>query len=266
MDQLTRPAALLLDFGGVLVATTKRPGWSVELATELYGEFTDAGLTGLTAADLQADIEAGAAADAHWKNAMSRPAAPRELTHREFWADFVAADWPSAQRSWVTAHATALCKRMGELRQDREHRDGIPELLEAARAAGIPVAVVSNALSGAVHRDYVERTGLVKHLTVQVYSDEVGIRKPNPEMILIACRALGVPVERCWYVGDNFDRDVVCGRRAGAGATILMEAPGTYRRPYVVRDVPDAVVPDAVALRNLLLTHLTEESDDHHRG
>ncbi|HEY3558452.1 MAG TPA: HAD family phosphatase [Kribbella sp.] len=265
MPQLTRPAALLLDFGGVLVATSKRAGWSAELAAELYDAFGNVRLTGLTADEIRSDIEAGATADGHWKNAMSRPAAPRELTHREFWADFVAADWPAAQRAWVSAHATALCKRMGELRQDREHREGIPELLEAAQSAGIPVAVVSNALSGAVHRDYLDRTGLVKQLAVQVYSDEVGVRKPNPEMILIAARALGVPVGHCWYVGDHFDRDVVCGRRAGAGATILMEAPGTYRRPYVVRDVPDAVVPDAVALRTLLLDHLPKEPDDHAR-
>jgi len=253
MDQLIRPAALLLDFGGVLVATTKRADWSSELAAELSEQF---GPAGLSIDDIRTDIEAGAAADSAWKNAMSRPAAPRELTHREFWAEFVAADWPIGPRSWVTAHATALCKRMGEVRQDREHRPGIPELLDAAAAAGIPVAVVSNALSGAVHRDYLDRTGLVKQLALQVYSDEVGIRKPNPEMIHLAARALGVPVEQTWYVGDNFDRDVVCGRRAGVGATILMEAPGTYDRPYVVRAVPDAVVPDADGLRALLLASI----------
>ncbi|WP_112248928.1 HAD family hydrolase [Kribbella monticola] len=256
MDQLIKPAALLLDFGGVLVATKKRPGWSAELATELHEQFARIGPVELSVDDIRSDIEAGAAADSAWKDAMSRPSAPRELTHREFWADFVAADWPAGPQAWVTAHATALCKRMGEMRQDRAHRDGIPELLDAAEDAGIPVAVVSNALSGAVHRDYLDRTGLVKHLAVQIYSDEVGLRKPNPELILLAARALGVPVERTWYVGDNFDRDIVCGRRAGVGAAILMEAPGTYHRPYVVRAVPDVVVPGADELRSLLLASL----------
>ncbi|WP_433004238.1 HAD family hydrolase [Kribbella sp. CA-294648] len=253
MDQLTRPAALLLDFGGVLVSTTRRADWSSELAAELHEQLRT---YELSVDEIRSDLEAGAAADSAWKNAMSRPAAPRELTHREYWADFVAADWPAAPRAWVIAHATALCKRLGEVRQDRAHRDGIPELLDTAADAGIPVAVVSNALSGAVHRDYLDRTGLVKHLALQVYSDEVGLRKPNPELILLATRALGVPVEQTWYVGDNFDRDVVCGRRAGAGSVILMEAPGTYDRPYVVRAVPDAVVPGAGELRSLLLATL----------
>lgn len=256
MDQLIRPAALLLDFGGVLVSTTRRASWSSELAAELHDRFAEIGTGELSAEDIRSDIEAGAAADSAWKNAMSRPAAPRELTHQEFWADFVAADWPAGPRAWVTAQATALCRRMGEVRQDRAHRDGIPELLDTAADAGIPVAVVSNALSGAVHRDYLDRTGLVKQLALQVYSDEVGLRKPNPEMILLATRALGVPVEQTWYVGDNFDRDIVCGRRAGVGGLILMEAPATYDRPYVVRAVPDAIVPGAAELRSLLLASL----------
>ncbi|ADB32906.1 HAD-superfamily hydrolase, subfamily IA, variant 1 [Kribbella flavida DSM 17836] len=256
MGQLITPEALLLDFGGVLVATTGRPGWAGELAAELSDQLSRAGTPELTVDEIRTDLEAGAAADSYWKNAMSRPPTPRELTHREFWTDFVAADWPPGPRAWVTAHASVLCRRMGELRQHRAHREGIPELLDTAAAAGIPVGVVSNALSGAVHRDYLERTGLVKQLAVQIYSDEMGIRKPHPELILLAARALGVPVGRTWYVGDNFDRDVLCARRAGAGAAVLMEAPGTYQRPYAVRAVPDAIVPDPVALRTLLLEAL----------
>jgi hypothetical protein len=96
---------------------------------------------------------------------MSRPHAPAELTHREFWRDFVAADWPAQARELVSIEATPLCKLMGELRQDR---------------------------------------------------------------------------------------DVVCGRRAGAGGVILMEARGTYERPYVVRDTPDATVADPGELTRLL--------------
>lgn len=71
--------------------------------------------------------------------------------------------------------------------------------LETARATGIPVAVVSNALSGAVHREYAERTGLGKQLAVQVNSDEAGIRKPNPELILIAA----CPRRSAWWASTT---------------------------------------------------------------
>lgn len=252
MDQLIRPAALLLDFGGVVVATTNRPSWPEELAAELHHDLAAAGCHELTPDDIVCDLKAAAAADSHWKNAMSRPAAPVEMTAHHYWAEFVGADWPPAARAFVTAHAQVLCHRQGELRQSRETRAGIGELLDTADHHGLPVAVVSNALSGSVHRAYLRHTGLDKRLALQVYSDEAGVRKPNPEMIHLAARALDVPAARTWYVGDNFDRDVLCGRRAGVGASVLMEARGTYERPYVVRVRPDAVVADPYGLRDLL--------------
>lgn len=253
MGQLTRPTALLLDFGGVVVATTGRPTWAHDLAAELHASLTAAGCADLTAEHIEADLKAGSTADSHWKNAMSRPAAPEEMTYRRFWTEFVAADWPPAALAWVTAHAEPLCHRMGELKQDRATRDGMTELLDLCDELGIPVAIVSNALAGSVHRDYMAAHGLDKRVALQVYSDEVAVRKPNPEMIRIAARALDTDPAGCWYVGDNYDRDVLCGRRAGAGGTILMEARGTYDRPYVVQAEPDAVVADPYGLRDLLL-------------
>jgi HAD superfamily hydrolase (TIGR01549 family) len=253
MGQLTRPAALLLDFGGVVVATTGRPTWAHDLATELHASLTAAGCRELAVEHIETDLKAGSTADSHWKNAMSRPAAPCEMTYRRFWTEFVAADWPPAALAWVTVHAEPLCKRLGELKQERATRPGTAELLDACDELDIPVGIVSNALSGAVHRDYMALHGLDKRVAVQVYSDEVAVRKPNPEMIRIAARALSVRPADCWYVGDNYDRDVLCGTRAGVGGNVLMEARGTYDRPYLVRAEPDAVVADPHGLRELLL-------------
>lgn len=250
---LPRPGALLLDFGGVVVETVRRAGWLEELTAEVLRRLARAGFTALTADDIATDIRAGAKADSHWKNAMSRPYAPEEMTHVRFWCDFVAADWPAHAREFVRTEATPLCKLMGELRSERHLRPGIEDLFAAARERGVRIGIVSNALSGAVHRDYMDEHGLADQVGVQVYSDEVGVRKPNPEMIALAARALNVPEECCWYVGDNFDRDVVCGRRAGVGATVLMEAKGTYERPYVVRDNPQAIVADPKELLQLLV-------------
>lgn len=260
MTELVRPAALLLDFGGVVVQTTRRPSWRNELAAHLHRMLATAGFHGLSEQDIETDLAAGAAADSHWKHSMSRPHAPDELTHRRFWRDFVAADWPDQAREWVTVEATPLCKLMGELRQERHLRPGITELFGLAAERGVPIGIVSNALSGAVHRDYLDQVDLTGRIAVQVYSDEVGVRKPNPEMIWLATRALAVPPASAWYVGDNFDRDVVCGRRAGVGATILAEAPSTYDRPYLVRDTPDAVVADPRGLCRLLVTAIPAAS------
>jgi FMN phosphatase YigB (HAD superfamily) len=246
------PKALLLDFGGVIVETAKRPSWAVELAAEVHGLLVRAGFDEFTAEDVESDIRAGARADSYWKDSTSRQFAPEEMTHRGFWADFVAGDWPEHARTLVTVEATPLCKRMGELRSDRKIRPEMETLLAACWARGVTPAVVSNALCGAVHREFLTASGLGHLVAAQVYSDEVGVRKPNPEMIWLACRALGVDPADAWYVGDNHDRDVVCGARAQAGATILMVSGSTEKIPYRVRQRPHATVEDPRGLLNLL--------------
>jgi len=254
MSGLIRPEALLVDFGGVIVETRNRPGWQGRLAEYLAAELAEADvhLDGLTTGDIERDIQAGGQADSKWKDAMSRPFAPAELRYDQFWVDFVAGDWPGAPRAYVQENARELCRVMGEIKQERKTRDGIVEVLDHAESWGIPVVIVSNTLMGVVHRDYLETVGLTERFEAQIYSDEVGIRKPNPEMIHLGAQAAGVRTEKSWYVGDNFDRDVLCGVRAHVGGNILMEARSTYDLAYDLPIKADAVVADGWGLLNLL--------------
>lgn len=87
---------------------------------------------------------------------------------------------------------------------------------------------------------------------MQIYSDEVGIRKPHPGMIHLAADALGLDPAQCWYVGDTLDRDVVAGRRAGTGGVIITRCHRTDHPPFAVREVPDAVLDTPAGLLELL--------------
>jgi HAD superfamily hydrolase (TIGR01549 family) len=251
---LRLPRALLLDFGGVIVRTERIPDWEKRLAGYVGERLAGAG--GLSAARIARDITAACKADSNWKDAMSRPYAPRELTHGEFWGDFVAADWPPAARSVVVSEAAELCRRMGHMRSRRELRGGILDLLDRAAAADVPVGIVSNALSGQVHLDFLQEHGLMKRFAAVIHSDAVGVRKPNPEMILLAARQLGIEPADLWYVGDNVDRDVLCGVRAGVAGNILMEAATTWDLIYDLDVRPDAIVADPVELLALFGTVL----------
>jgi N-acetyl-D-muramate 6-phosphate phosphatase len=239
--------ALLLDFGGVLVDGATRPGWPARLATVLGALLAQRGAP--VPATLGSDLAAAVEAYGWWGDAMCRRWAPVELTHPQFWSDFVAADWPADARAVVVGHATELCHRLGRLRHDWVLRPGVPQLLAATAERRIPVAVVSNTLYGAVHREYLAGAGLADRFAAQLYSDEAGVRKPNPELLAKAADAVGVPVGEAWYVGDTWSRDVLCGRRAGAGRTVLMRSPRTDGDVGYRRLAPDLVVPDPAGLR-----------------
>lgn len=246
----TIPRALLLDFGGVIVDDLRRPTWADELAETVHTLLSARGAASAPVADVAADLAGGLAAYSLWSEGMSRPYAPAELSHEQFWADFVAADWPPAAREVVLSHAAALCHRLGEVRHRWRVRAGMPDLLAQAAGRGILLAVVSNSLYGSVHRDFLERAGLADRFAVQLYSDEVGVRKPNPEIALRAARALSVPPVECWFVGDTRSHDVRCARRARLGRAILMRSESTGPGPAGL--APDAEVPDPVALAALL--------------
>ena len=255
MTALIKPRGLLVGFGGVIVETANRSGWQSNLAQLVHErlEAAGAGSPDLGVGDIERDIREGAKADSLWKDAMSRPLAPAELTYQEFWEGFVAGDWPSRARDYVRDNAKELCREMGEMKQERVTRDGFIEVLDLADSASIPVVIVSNTLMGQVHRDYLTRNNLTDRFVEQIYSDEVRVRKPNPEMIHLGARAIGETAATCWYVGDNFDRDVLCGARAGVGGNILMEARSTYDLPYDLAVKADAIVADPWGLRDLLV-------------
>jgi FMN phosphatase YigB (HAD superfamily) len=128
---------------------------------------------------------------------------------------------------------------------------GIREALAAASGAGIPLAVVSNTLSGAAHRDFLAKVGMSEIFGSQVYSDEAGVRKPNPQMIWNATDELGVPPETCWFVGDTPRRDILCARRADVAKAILMRSPRTDTSPGPW-PTPDETIADGYELRDLL--------------
>ncbi len=83
-------------------------------------------------------------------------------------------------------------------------------LLASLRSRGIKTGVVANAWPdpGRVLRADAEAFGLAPLLDTMVFSDDVGVRKPDPEIFLAACRALEVEPFDTIYIGDRLDTDV----------------------------------------------------------
>lgn len=244
-----RPEGLILDFGGVIALSRKNAGWQQRVAEEILALLGDAPLPLDRIAD---DLDAADTAYSLWRDAMSRPAEPVELSHESYVRDFIAADWPPAARNRLVGHESAICRAISRTQVTRTVRPGITRLLDWCGERSLPVAIASNALSGSVHRETLDDFGFSRHITAQVYSDEAGVRKPNPALIHAAAAGLGLSADRCWYVGDRIDRDVLCGRRAGAAAVILTPVPDAPPRPFHVPVEPDHTLADPGALVDIL--------------
>lgn len=116
---------------------------------------------------------------------------------------------------------------------------GGPAALEALGARGLALAVVSNTMRtpGQVLRQVFAGAGLLEPFKVLTFSDECGIRKPDPEIFLLTLRAVGVRPEAAVHVGDDPVLDVEGARDAGM-RVIQVAARGRATGPVK----PDAVI------------------------
>jgi putative hydrolase of the HAD superfamily len=105
-----------------------------------------------------------------------------------------------------------------------------------------PLGIISNGVREQ-QIGKLERAGLMKYFSVQVFSDDTGLGKPAPRIFIEAChRAEAIPAE-CVYVGDSLEGDVVPARAIGMQAVWLDRAgtqnyPAGVRRITTLRDLP----------------------------
>jgi len=58
---------------------------------------------------------------------------------------------------------------------------------------------------------------------VEVFSSEVGLRKPDAEIYLLACERLGVGPGECLYVGDGSYRELSGATAVGMRAVLIRD-------------------------------------------
>jgi len=127
---------------------------------------------------------------------------------------------------------------------------GAPELLAALKGRGLALGLICNTgrTPGRTLRLVLERLGLAEHLSVLTFSDEVGLRKPRPELFRQTLAALGAAPAEALHIGDDVDTDIAGARGVGMRAVHLCHATSASPVPD-----PQEAVPTLTAFRELLL-------------
>lgn len=96
---------------------------------------------------------------------------------------------------------------------------GVGDLL-AWLAARIPIVLVcdSGLTPGRVLRKILDDHGVLKFFSHTIFSDEMGVTKPEPEMFLKPLRSLGIAPEEAVHIGDNPKTDVAGALSLGMGS------------------------------------------------
>ena len=103
---------------------------------------------------------------------------------------------------------------------------GAVETVERLVARGVPCALICDTglTPGRVVREHLGRLGMIPGLAAQLFSDEVGVPKPNPRIFHAALAALAVEPTGTFHVGDLRRTDVAGARRVGMGSIRLSAA------------------------------------------
>ncbi|MDE6291528.1 MAG: HAD family hydrolase [Muribaculaceae bacterium] len=125
-----------------------------------------------------------------------------------------------------------------------EPMEGAIQFLDALRAKGIPIALVTSSNGLKMEHLWIDMPYFKEKFDVIITGDEVKCSKPDPEGYLAAARALGVEPHRCAVFEDSL-QGVKAGK--GAGAFVIGVA-GTLKASDI-RPFSDIVV-NAVAQIN----------------
>jgi putative hydrolase of the HAD superfamily len=104
--------------------------------------------------------------------------------------------------------------------------EGAVETVGRLWRAGVPCALVCDTglTPGRVVREHLARLGMIAALRAQLFSDEVGVPKPNQRIFRAALGALGVGAAGAVHVGDLRRTDVAGARGVGMRSVRLAAA------------------------------------------
>ena len=124
-------------------------------------------------------------------------------------------------------------------------RPHLKETMEALRAMGIHLGIVSNIISTTLVPYVLKQYGILDLMECIVMSSNVGIRKPDPRIFDVAMQELGVTAVETGYVDDTISRDVLGARNAHLGLCVRIENPAIAHRDTAFQG-PDAPKADFV--------------------
>jgi putative hydrolase of the HAD superfamily len=190
-----RQQALVLDFGGVISRTLFE---THELSERALG-LASGTLTWRGPFDPQHD--------ALWRDMQAD-----RISERDYWlirtkevARLVGEDWERMEDFVQRARGADV---------DAVIRPEAVAAIEAARAAGCKLAILSNELDLFYGAGFRNRLGLLKQFDVVVDATYTKILKPDPRAYEACLKELGLPAAACVFVDDQL-RNVRGGERVG---------------------------------------------------
>ena len=149
-----------------------------------------------------------------------------EASEMELWSQHLLPNYP-------TEHICAVAGRLTRLWRDhdgrRVARPDVKDTLAELERRGYTMGIIANTITETEIPDWMIEDGVAHYFKTVILSSKVRLRKPDPAIYDLACRAIGKLPENCAYIGDNPIRDVEGTRAAGWPMMIRIDEPDTIK-------------------------------------
>jgi len=148
-----------------------------------------------------------------------------DIDERKFWTKWMLPDWPADQIAELAMQLNALWRNAtGDRIIFPESKEVILELFRR----GYRLGLVSNTISSVETPQVLKEQELMGCFETVILSCVVGIRKPDPAILLEATKRMDIDPAKCAYVGNLLHRDVLPSQKAGFAKVIIRRDPETF--------------------------------------
>lgn len=133
--------------------------------------------------------------DADWQAFQSG-----EMNEREYWKLQV------DRFAELVGHPASMPEMMASLYAGPEIELVRPDalaLLHDAKAAGIPVGMLTNDLTAFHDAEWIQRMSVIRSFDAMVDGKRDSVHKPDPAAYILMCERLGVPLEGTVFIDDQ---------------------------------------------------------------
>jgi HAD superfamily hydrolase (TIGR01509 family) len=106
-----------------------------------------------------------------------------------------------------------------------------PELLQQLKSREISTGLICNTglTPGVGLRSFLEKENVAQYFELMIFSEEIGIRKPDARIFHLAAKTLGVNPRNAVHVGDDLYTDIWGAQNAGFKAILFRSEIGRDR-------------------------------------
>ena len=217
--------AVLFDLGGTLHVCSTDEERKLWFARRLISRLGEYGIR-LDISDKELSLELQENAE-RYKHEVEETL--RELPPETVWNDYFLKE-QALGREVLAPIAEELSFIYEYERVCNLRRPGLIACMDALKADGLRLGVISNILSRTVVPHFMAEYGLDSYMECVLTSAGTGIRKPDAGIFRLAEKQMGLTPDELAYVGDTLSRDVRGVRGAGWRLVIQIYSPTAFKR------------------------------------